>query len=134
VSDSDTTVEELPGTALERAAEAERGMSVITPEELPLLPGELHPHPSPFQYVMIAVVLVVITALEIGMYYLEGDIPDWLIVTVLLAMALAKFVLVASWYMHLKTDRPIFRRFFILGIVAALTLYAIVLATFHVFA
>jgi cytochrome c oxidase subunit 4 len=134
VSDSDTTVEELPGTALERAEEAERGMSVITPEELPLLPGELHPHPSPFQYVMIAVVLVVITALEIGMYYLEGDIPDWLIVTVLLAMALAKFVLVASWYMHLKTDRPIFRRFFILGIVAALTLYAIVLATFHVFA
>ena len=34
--------------------------------DLPMLPGEEHPHPSPFQYVMIAVVLCVITALEIG--------------------------------------------------------------------
>ena len=44
-----------------------------------------------------------------------------------------KFVLVASWYMHLRTDKPIFRRFFMLGIVAAIMLYMIVLTTFHVF-
>ena len=48
-------------------------------------------------------------------------------------MALIKFVTVASWYMHLRTDRPIFRRFFITGGVGAVVLYTIVLATLHVF-
>jgi len=123
----------LPGTEAERAAEARYGLSAIPPEELPLLPGELRPHPSPFQYVMIAVILCVITGLEVGMYYIEGDIPKAFYVAVLLTMALIKFVTVVSWYMHLRTDRPIFRRFFIVGGVGAVTLYAIVLATLHVF-
>jgi caa(3)-type oxidase subunit IV len=82
---------------------------------------------------MIAVVLCVITALEVGMYYIEDDLPIALYVGVLLAMALAKFVTVASWYMHLRTDQPIFRRFFVVGGVAAVLLYTIVLATLHVF-
>ena len=123
----------LPGTAAERSDEARFGMSAIAPEELPLLPGELRPHPSPFQYVMIAVILCVITGLEVGMYYIEGDVPKAFYVAVLLTMALTKFVTVVSWYMHLRTDRPIFRRFFIVGATGAVVLYMIVLATLHVF-
>jgi len=99
-----------------------------------LLPGEVHPHPSPFKYVVIAVVLCVVTAIEIGTSYLEGDIPNGLLIFLLLAMALFKFVGVAGWYMHLQTDKPIFRRFFILGCIAAVILYTIVLATLSVFA
>lgn len=136
MSDETNTVDDpalLPGTPEERAAEAAHGMSAIAPEELAMLPGEVRPHPSPFQYVMIAVVLCVITALEIGMYYLEGDVPKGLYVTILLSMAVVKFTTVVSWYMHLRTDRPIFRRFFILGLAGALVLYAVVLATLHVF-
>jgi len=101
--------------------------------ELALLPGELRPHPSPFQYVMIAVVLCVITGLEVGMYYLTDSVPRALYVTILLTMALTKFVTVVSWYMHLRTDRPIFRRLFIVGGCGALVLYTVVLATLHVF-
>ena len=56
-----------------------------------------------------------------------------MIVTLLLIMAIIKFATVASYYMHLQTDRPIFRRFFVLGIVAACVLYAIVLASLSVF-
>jgi cytochrome c oxidase subunit 4 len=123
----------LPGSSAERADEAAHGLSAIAPDEVPLLPGELRPHPSPFQYVMIAVILCVITGLEVGMYYLEGDIPKGFYVAVLLAMALTKFVTVVSWYMHLRTDRPIFRRFFITGAVGAVVLFTIVLATLHVF-
>jgi cytochrome c oxidase subunit 4 len=123
----------LPGSPEERADEAVHGMSAIPSEELPMLPGELRPHPSPFQYVMIAVVLCVITALEVGMYYIEEDVPKGLYVSILLTMALVKFVIVVSWYMHLRTDRPIFRRFFILGMVGAVILYSIVLMTLHVF-
>jgi len=97
-----------------------------------LLPGELKEHPDPLQYVIVAVVLVVITGLEIGVSYLEGSIPNGLIITLLLVMAFVKFFLVASWYMHLRTDQPVFRRFFILGSIAAVGLYALVLLMLHV--
>jgi len=103
------------------------------PEELPLLPGEVRPHPAPRQYVLIAVVLVVVTALEVGASYLEGDVPDGVIIAVLAAMAFVKFFLVASWYMHLRTDQKIFRRLFLVGLVGAVLLYAIVLATLEYF-
>ncbi|MEP6625463.1 MAG: cytochrome C oxidase subunit IV family protein [Acidimicrobiia bacterium] len=123
----------LPGTPEQRAAEAAHGMSAIPSSALPMLPGEVRPHPSPFQYVMIAVILCVITGLEVGMYYLTDSIPRALYVAILLSMALTKFVTVVSWYMHLRSDRPIFRRLFIVGGCGALTLYMAVLATLHVF-
>ena len=123
----------LPGTAEERAAEDLHGMSVITSDELPMLPGELRPHPSPFQYVMIAVILCVITGLEVGMYYLTDSIPRGLYIAILLSMAITKFVTVVSWFMHLRVDRPIFRRLFIVGSIGAIFLYTIVLLALHVY-
>lgn len=99
----------------------------------PLLPGELRAHPTPAQYVVIAVILVVITSFEVGLYYAADAMPRWLLVSLLLVSALLKFALVASWFMHLRTDQPIFRRFFVLGITAAIILYVIVLSTFNVF-
>jgi cytochrome c oxidase subunit 4 len=96
-----------------------------------LLPGEVKAHPDPIQYVIVAVVLSVITGIEIAVSYLEGDIPDGLIVTLLIVMMVVKFFLVASWFMHLRTDKPVFRRFFILGSCAAVVLFTIVLATLH---
>jgi cytochrome c oxidase subunit 4 len=122
----------LPGTAEERSEEAAHGLSVIRPDEVPLLPGEERAHPSPFQYVVIFVILCVVTAAEIGLYYLEEELPTNLIIGLLLALALIKFAMVASWYMHLRTDKPIFRRFFTIGVIAAVILYLIVLMTFRV--
>jgi cytochrome c oxidase subunit 4 len=98
-----------------------------------LLPGEVKKHPTPIQYVTIAVVLVVITGIEIATSYLDGDIPNGLITVLLLCMAAVKFFLVASWYMHLRTDQPVFRRFFIIGTCAAITLYFVVLLSLHAF-
>src|SRR4051812_4211330 len=86
----------LPGTAEERASEDEHGLGMIRSDELAMLPGELRPHPSPFQYVMIAVILCVITAVEVGVYYLPDDFPRALYVTILLTLALTKFVTVVS--------------------------------------
>ena len=98
-----------------------------------LLPGEISKDPTPVQYVTIAVVLVVITAVEIAVSYTEGTIPNGLITVLLLGMAAVKFFLVAAWYMHLRTDQPMFRRFFIIGSVSAVLLYFIVLLTLHAF-
>lgn len=131
-----TTIDDpalLPGTPAERQAEAAHGMSAIPSSELPMLPGELRPHPSPFQYVMVAVILCVITALEVGMYFIVDDVPRGLYIAILLTMALTKFVIVVSWFMHLRTDRPIFRRLFMVGSIGAVLLYTIVLATLHVY-
>jgi cytochrome c oxidase subunit IV len=120
-----------PGTALEPAAETAPPAHAETQQVM--LPGEIRPHPQPARYVMIAAILVVVTAAEVGLFYLQGDVPDGLITATLLTFAVIKFSLVASWYMHLRTDKPIFRRFFVLGIVAAISLYLIVLTTLHVF-
>ncbi len=122
--------DEQPGTAMERSGAAPPARAE---PELPMLPGEVRPHPTPQRYVMIGAILVAVTAAEIGLYYLQGDVPDGLIIAFLLMFAVIKFALVASWYMHLRTDKPIFRRFFILGIVAAISLYLIVLTMLHVF-
>jgi cytochrome c oxidase subunit 4 len=121
------TTEHAGGRAIERAEEHLPAEMVTSAPGL--LPGEVRPHPTPVQYVIVAVVLVVITALEIGVSYAEGTIPDGLIVVLLLVMAFVKFFLVASWYMHLRTDKPVFRRFFIMGAVAAIGLYLVVLVT-----
>jgi cytochrome c oxidase subunit 4 len=98
-----------------------------------LLPGEVRPHPSPLRYVLIAVALSGITALEVSLFYLQGTVPDAAIIVLLLLFAALKFGLVASWYMHLRTDKAIFARFFVLGIAAAIVLFLIVLASLSVF-
>jgi len=82
--------------------------------------------------VLIAVVLCTITAAEVSLYYLQGDLPNAAIIALLLIFAALKFGLVAAWYMHLRTDRPIFARFFVLGIVAAVLLYMIVLTSLQI--
>jgi cytochrome c oxidase subunit 4 len=91
------------------------------------------PHPEPRQYVLIAVVLVVITAIEVATSYLEGDVNSNLLIVALGIMAAVKFFLVVAWFMHLRTDSKIFRRFFLLGLIAAPILYTVVLLMFHAF-
>ena len=92
-----------------------------------------HAHPEPRQYVLIAVVLVVITGMEVATSYLEGDVNSNLLIVALGMMAAVKFFLVVAWFMHLRTDSKILRRFFLLGLIAAPILYTIVLLMFHVF-
>jgi cytochrome c oxidase subunit 4 len=93
-----------------------------------------HAHPEPRQYVLIAVVLVVITGFEVATSYLEGDVNSNLIIVALGVMAALKFFLVVSWFMHLRTDSKVLRRLFLLGLIAAPILYTVVLLTLRVFA
>jgi cytochrome c oxidase subunit 4 len=89
---------------------------------------ELSHHPEPRQYVIVAVILAVVTAAEVAIYYLSA-LQD-VIIPFLIAFALIKFILVALWFMHLRFDSRVFRRFFITGIVLAIAIFAVVLVFF----
>jgi cytochrome c oxidase subunit 4 len=90
-------------------------------------------HASPKTYVQIAVLLTIITALEVGTYYSE-----WLnrpenhraLVLLLVVMSSAKFFTVVGWYMHLKYDARIFRRLFLAGLTLAAVILSVLVALF----
>jgi cytochrome c oxidase subunit IV len=92
--------------------------------------GLEHKHPSTVKYVGIAVLLAIITALEVALYYL--NMPSALLVAFLLVLAVLKFSLVAAFFMHLKFDSPMLRRVFITGIILASIVYTIALLTLRV--
>jgi cytochrome c oxidase subunit 4 len=97
-------------------------------------PAAAHAHPEPRQYVLIAVVLVVITGFEVATSYLEGDVNSNLIIVALGVMAALKFFLVVAWFMHLRTDSKILRRLFLLGLITAPIVYTVMLLALRVFA
>lgn len=89
------------------------------------------PHPGPGEYVKIALILAVVTLIEVGAYYVTG-VPDPILSAALIVMMVVKFFFVGMWFMHLRFDSPIFRRLFVGGIVLALAIYFVVLASFGV--
>ncbi len=91
-------------------------------------PRQHRPHPKPKDYWIIALILAVITAVEVALSYM-----DFLGIagpTLLVIMAVAKFAIVALWFMHLRFDRKLYTRFMLVGIIGALAMFAVVLATF----
>lgn len=85
-------------------------------------------HPTVPQYWITALVLAVITAVEVAVTYMSA--LDDVVVPILIVLGGAKFAIVARWFMHLKFDKPLYSRFFIIGIVGAVALFAIVLLSF----
>ena len=84
------------------------------------------PHPTPKQYVQIAIILGVLTAIEVALYYTEdivGVFTDpWLMI-----LAIGKFVIVGGWFLHLRFENKLVNRFFVGGMILALFLFAIVM-------
>ena len=72
----------------------------------PTVPAEhdatAHEHPSEFTYIRIAVILAIITAVEVVIYYIEA--LRGILVPALIALSAAKFLLVVGYFMHLKFD------------------------------
>ena len=89
---------------------------------------ELSHHPGPKQYVAVAVILAIVTAIEVAIYYITA-LEDFL-VPALIAFSFMKFVLVALWFMHLKFDSRIFKWLFVTGLATAGVVFFIVLSTF----
>lgn len=84
-------------------------------------------HPTPRDYVNIAIILFVLTALEVSTYFVDfGAIG----LPLLIVLMILKFLLVAGWFMHLRFDTKVFSRFMYGGLILALALYAITLVLF----
>src|SRR5262245_60394874 len=116
-----------PGSEVVPAAEG--GAAVPFEDEAPVV-VEGHVHPGPRTYVIIAIVLVILTGIEVATSYLEGDVNSNLLIVVLAVMAATKFFLVCAWYMHMKMDPPFFRNLFVIGLIGATIVYGVVLFTF----
>ena len=106
-------------------------MTTSPTAEAPREELELEHHPSPRKYVWVAVILAIVTAIEVAIYYIDSIASRHsLLITSLLVFAVIKFVMVGAYFMHLKFDSPVFRRFFITGLLLALAVFAVVLVFF----
>ena len=128
MSDPGTEVE-LPGGGAVVAVSDETLDALIASGAEVAVGEEFHHHPTPRQYVLIAVVLVVVTSVEIATSYLNTGHTN-LIIVALFLMAALKFFLVAAWYMHMRTDQAFFRRIFVVGLIGAGIVYGIVMLVF----
>ena len=88
-------------------------------------------HPTPKMYWTIALVLAVITAVEVAIPYI--DTFDPITVPALLLLGAAKFMIVVGFFMHLRFDKIIYRNLFFIGVVGALIIFAVVLAAMQAF-
>jgi cytochrome c oxidase subunit 4 len=96
-----------------------------------------HAHPGPALYLRIAVILFVMTALEVLAFEVSHragmplhDLVRPLLNEILIILSAAKFALVAMFYMHLKQDSKIFSGLFVFPLIIAAVLIVALLLLF----
>lgn len=79
-----------------------------------------HDHPTPRDYVRIAIILAILTALEVSTYFLDfGPVG----IPLLIVLMIIKFIMVAGIFMHLRFDTKLYGRFLYGGLLLAVGLY-----------
>lgn len=126
------------------SASAESARLRDRPEETPIpasaLDGAEHDYPADKKYWMIALILGVITLLEVTTYWPLEDAwaegfglgIDLLVPSLLLMMAI-KFWTVTWFFMHLRFDSRLLTMVFYFGLVLAVIVYIATLSTFEFF-
>ena len=87
-------------------------------------------HPTPITYVKVAAALVTITAIEVGIFYVES--LESIIIPAFLVLSAVKFALVIMFYMHLRFDSRLFSGFFVGGLLLAVAVIVALMALFEV--
>jgi cytochrome c oxidase subunit 4 len=88
--------------------------------------GAHEAHPNALEYVQIGVILAIVTAVEVALYYLDLDFT--LLVTLLLMLSVLKFGMVVLWFMHLKFDASVFALLFAGGMALTFAVFIVVVA------
>jgi cytochrome c oxidase subunit 4 len=119
-------------------------VSTVEPTDRPVptsvLDGAVEEYPRDKLYVIVAVILAGITAVEVATYASPdfalwgwgGDSNVGLISFLMVLMAI-KFGMVAWFFMHLKWDKPILWRVFASGIALAFAVYFAAMLMFRLF-
>lgn len=89
-----------------------------------------HEHPGYATYLVVALVLTVITALEVAIFYIPA--LQVAIVPLLLTLTTGKFVLVVMFYMHLRMDHRLFTGVFVAPLLLAMFLVVAMIVLFRV--
>ncbi|MEE9249022.1 MAG: cytochrome C oxidase subunit IV family protein [Dehalococcoidia bacterium] len=89
-------------------------------------------HPSVTTYIKVAIILAIITIVEVGVFFLDFNRTAFILVFIV--MSGVKFAIVIMFYMHLKFDNILFSRLFIGGLALAAALMLSILALFRVLA
>lgn len=84
-------------------------------------------------YVLIALFLAVMTAIEVAVSYAETTLGK-VAVPLLLTLMVIKFFSVAWYFMHLKNDPKMARRVFAFGLSVAVIIFTVMLSTFRYWA
>ena len=94
---------------------------------------DAHAHPTWKQYKWVALILTLITVVEVWVYYIPAFVATKLFVPSLLIMSAVKFAIVVLFYMHLKYDARLFRALFTGPlIIAVLTLISLMFLFGHI--
>jgi cytochrome c oxidase subunit 4 len=89
-------------------------------------------HATVKTYINVAIVLAIITGVEVATLYVPG-IPNPVLVISLLLMSAVKFYLVVGFFMHLKYDHGIMRALFVGPLIIAVVIILAVMALFSAF-
>jgi cytochrome c oxidase subunit 4 len=95
--------------------------------------GEMHEHPTWKQYKWVALILTVITILEVWGYYIPSFVASPMFVPVLLIMSAVKFAIVVLFYMHLRYDHKLFKALFTGPLIIAMSTIVALLFLFGKF-
>ena len=71
---------------------------------------QAHGHPTAGVYLRVAAVLLILTVLEVGVFYVPAF--HVILVPALLILSAIKFAIVVMFYMHLKMDNRFFTMIF----------------------
>ena len=78
-------------------------------------------HPTWSTYWKVAVILTLMTVVEVWIYYIPAFVASRAFVPVLLVMSAIKFFIVVAFYMHLRYDHKLFRALFTGPLIIAMT-------------
>jgi cytochrome c oxidase subunit 4 len=80
-----------------------------------------HAHPTEMTYIKIAIILALITVIEVAIYYIESF--STILVPALLALSAFKFVTVVGYFMHLKFDSKWLSGIFASALIVSLAVF-----------
>ena len=88
-------------------------------------------HPTPTTYFKVAMILSVVTAVEVAIFYITP--LSYAIIPILAVLSIGKFALVVLYYMHLKFDSRVFSGLFFFGMFVATGVVFALMALFSWF-